>query len=161
MPGGQTYLILQNIVLLPGWAERLSAAAQQSEYECILVPSEIAGMAAKKQANSIQVGEAVKSGDFSKLTIQQAQKIAQANSIGIARTKSDFVKLLKPHEPFVDFDSIKGAELKVLIKKHKIGALRSKKELIDLIKQKAGQTPQLGPELTVKSCLLPSIKISR
>jgi len=138
------------MVLLPGWAERLSAAAQLSDYECILVPSEIAGLAAKKQTDSLQVGEAVKSGDFSKLTIQQVQKIAQANSIGIARTKSDFVKLLKPHEPFVDFDSIKGAELKALIKKHKIGALRSKEELIDLIKQKAGKALQLGPELTAQ-----------
>ena len=78
------------------------------------------------------------------------QKIAQANKIGIARTKADFVKLLKPHEPFVDFDNIKGAELKNLIKKHKISALRSKNELIDLIKQKAGKAPKLGPDLTVK-----------
>ncbi len=150
MPGRRTNLILRNIVLLSGWSERLSAAAQQSEYECILVPSEIADMAAKKQADSIKVGQAVKSGDFTKLTIQQVQKIAQANKIGIARTKPDFVKLLKPHEPFIDFDSIKGAELKTLIKKHKIGALRSKDELIDLIKQKAGKAQQLGPELTVK-----------
>jgi len=150
MPGGQANIILQNIVLLSGWAERLAAIAQEPEYECILVPSEIAGMATKKQADSLQVGEAVKSGDFSELTIQQVQKIAQANKIGIARTKSDFVKLLKPHEPFVDFDSIKGVELKALIKKHKIGALRSKEELIDLLKQKAGQAPQLGPELTAQ-----------
>ena len=138
------------MALLSGWAERLSAIAQQENYECILVPSEISGMAAKKQAESIKVGEAVKSGDFGKLTIQQVQKIAQANKIGIARTKADFIKLLKPHEPFVDFDNIKGAELKPLLKKHKIGALRSKDELIDLIKQKAGNAPQLGPDLTVK-----------
>ena len=150
MPVGKTNLILQNIVLLSGWSERLSAAAQQSDYECILVPSEISGMVAKKKADSIKVGQAVKSGDFGKLTIQQVQKIAQANKIGIARTKSDFIKLLKPHEPFVVFDNIKGAGLKPLLKKHKIGALRSKDELIDLIKQKAGKAPKLGPELTVK-----------
>ena len=150
MPVGKTNLILQNIVLLSGWSERLSAAAQQSDYECILVPSEISGMVAKKKADSIKVGQAVKSGDFGKLTIQQVQKIAQANKIGIARTKSDFIKLLKPHEPFVDFDNIKGAGLKPLLKKYKIGALRSKDELIDLIKQKAGKTPQLGPDLAVK-----------
>ena len=150
MQSGQTNLIMQNIVFLSGWAERLSAEAQQSNYECILVPSEIADMAAKKQADSIKVGQAVKSGNFSQLTIQQVQKIAQANKVGIARTKSDFVKLLKPHEPLVNFSDIKGAKLKKLIKKHKISALRSKSELIDLIKQKAGKAPELGKELTVK-----------
>ena len=91
-----------NIVLLSGWADRLVALAQQSNYECVLVPSEIAGMATKKHAESIKVGQAVKSGDFTKLTVQQVQKIAQANKISIARTKSDFIQLLKPNEPFVN-----------------------------------------------------------
>ena len=108
------------LVFLSGWAEALLAAVQESDYECILVPSEIAGMAAKKQADSLKVGEAVKSGQFEKLTILQVQKIAQANSISIARTKSDFVKLLKPQEPFVDFEHIKPSQLKALIQKHKI-----------------------------------------
>ena len=109
------------------WALAIQAASKQSNYDCILVPSEIADMAAKKHGESIKVGKAVSEGDFAKLTMKQLQKLAQTNSISVARTKKDFIKLLKPLEPDVDLESLKGTQLKVIIKKHKIGALRSRR----------------------------------
>ncbi|NQT35208.1 phage head morphogenesis protein, partial [bacterium] len=120
---------------LYAWALAIQAAAKQPDYDCILVPSEIADMAAKKHGEAVKIGTAVSKGEFEKLTMKQLQKLAQANSISVARTKKDFIKLLKPLEPDVDLESLKGTQLKALIKKHKIGALRSKEELIALLKQ--------------------------
>lgn len=118
------------------WAIAIQAAAKEENFDCILVPSEIADMAVKKHGEAIKVGTAVSQGNFDKLTIKQLQKLAQNNCIAIARTKKDFIKLLKPLEPNIDLDSLKGAELKSIIKKHKIGAPRSKKELIQILKKK-------------------------
>jgi len=134
------------------WAMAIQAASKQSNYDCILVPSEIADMAAKKHGESIKVGTAVSQGAFDKLTMKQLQKLAQSNSISIARTKKDFIKLLKPLEPDVDLESLKGAQLKVLIKKHKIGALHSKEELIALLKNKLAikAKQEVGKELAAK-----------
>ncbi|MDP8238365.1 MAG: hypothetical protein P9X24_04690 [Candidatus Hatepunaea meridiana] len=121
---------------IPIWALAIQAAAKQPDYDCILVPSEIADMATKKHGESVKVGKAVSLGSFEKLTMKQLQKLAQANSISIARTKKDFIKLLKPLEPDVNLESLKGTQLKDLIEKYNISALRSKEELIKLIKQK-------------------------
>ena len=118
------------------WAIAIQAASKKENFDCILVPSEISEMATKKHGEAVKVGKAVSEGEFEKLTIKQLQKLAQANSISIARTKKDFIKLLKPLEPDIDLDMMKGAELKSIIKKHKIGALRSKDELIALLKKK-------------------------
>ena len=121
------------------WAIAIQAASKGENFDCILVPSEIADMAVKKHGDAVKVGKVVSEGNFEKLTIKQLQKLAQANSISIARTKKDFIKLLKPLETDIDFDSLKGAELKSIIKKHKIGALRSKEELIALLKKKIAE----------------------
>ena len=124
---------------LYAWAIAIQAASKSENYDCILVPSEIADMAVKKHGDSVKVGTAVSKGDFDKLTIKQLQKLAQKNGIAIARTKKDFIKLLKPLEPDFDFESLKGAQLKTIIKKHKIGALRSKDDLIALLKKKLAE----------------------
>jgi len=121
------------------WAIAIQAVSKEENFDCILVPSEIADMAVKKHGEAVKVGKAVSEGDFEKLTIKQLQKLAQVNSIAIARTKKDFIKLLKPLEPDIDLDTLKGAELKSIIKKHKIGALRSKNELVALLKKKLAE----------------------
>lgn len=55
-------------------------------------------------------------------------------NIPVARNKSDFIRLLAPLEPKVDWDNIKGVELKRLLRKHKIGSKRSKEELVQALK---------------------------
>ena len=121
---------------LYAWAIAIHAVSKKENFDCILVPSEISDLAVKKHGEAVKVGTVVSQGNFEKLTTKQLQKLAQNNSISIARTKNDFIKLLKPLEPVVDLDSLKGSQLKSLITKHKIGALRSKEELVKLIKQK-------------------------
>jgi len=119
---------------LYAWAIAIQAASKNENFDCILVPSEIADMATKKHGDAVKVGTAVSQGDFEKLTIKQLQKLAQNNSISISRTKNDFIKLLESLEPDVDLESLKGNQLKSLIKKHKIGALCLKDELDTLLK---------------------------
>ncbi len=121
---------------LYAWAIAIQTASKKENFDCILVPSEIADMATKKHGDAVKVGTAVSQGDFNKLTIKQLQKLAQNNSITVALTKKDYIQLLKPHEPDVDLDHLQGVELKYLIKKQKISSLRSKEELIRHIKQK-------------------------
>ena len=147
---------------LYAWAIAIQAASKKENFDCILVPSEIADMATKKHGDAVKVGTAVSQGDFNKLTIKQLQKLAQNNGIAVARTKKDFIKLLKPLEPNVDLDSLKGLELKNLIKKHKIGALRSKDELISLLKGKLAEkaVQEKSKEIAVEQIKVLKQKIS-
>jgi len=147
---------------LHAWAIAIQAASKKENFDCILVPSEIADMAIKNHGEAVKVGTAVSQGDFDKLTIKQLQKLAQNNGIAIARTKKNFIKLLKPLEPDIELDSLKGAELKSIIKKHKIGALRSKDELIALLKKKITEKAVLekSKELAVKQVKALKQKIS-
>jgi len=147
---------------LYSWAIAIQAASKEENFDCILVPSEIADMAVKKHGEAVKVGTAVSQGDFDKLTIKQLQKLAQNNGIAIARTKKDFIKLLKPLEPDVDLESLKGVQLKSIIKKHKIGALRSKDELVALLKKKLAEkaVQEKSVELAVEQVKALKQKIS-
>jgi len=120
---------------LCAWALAAVAAAAESDVDCILEPAEIAALASQKHGEAVKVGQAVAHGELEKLTVKQLQKLAQSNGISIARTKSEFINLLKPLEPGAELDKLKGPLLEALIKKHKIGALRSKDELVSLLKQ--------------------------
>jgi len=68
----------------------------------------------------------------------------------IARTKADFIHLLDAAEPGVDHSSLAGAALDAKLKEHKIGLLRTKDDLIQLLAQKQAslkQAQQLADQL--------------
>ena len=119
-----------------GGAKNLGAKAAPAEAACILPPQAIDEMAKEKQSQAIKIGQYIAKGEWGKLTIKQLQDQAKANSISIARTKADFLSILK-QKTGTDFSHLGGKELKAIIKEHKIAALRSKDELIDLLKAKA------------------------
>ncbi len=64
------------------------------------------------------------------------QDVAKKWGVSIYRDKEDSIPLLAPLEPTVNWDNIKGAELRKLMKKHKIGSMKSKEELVQLLKNK-------------------------
>lgn len=68
--------------------------------------------------------------------MKQLQSLAKQNGVSIARTKSDFIKLLDQVEPGIDHSDLTGAALKAKLKNHKIGLLRTKEELVELLAQK-------------------------
>ena len=116
-----------------------AAPAQQS---CILSPDDVAAETAKVTADEQSVKYAAKSGNFDNLTAKQAQMAAKQNGVSVARTKADFIKLLDQAEPGVSHSHLSGQALKQKLSQHKIGALRTKQELIDLLKAKHAATVQ-------------------
>ncbi len=59
-----------------------------------------------------------------------------ANGIAIARTKTDFIKLLDLAEPGISHVDLSGAALSAKVKQFNIGALRSKDDLAKLLSEK-------------------------
>ncbi|MFA7331035.1 MAG: phage minor head protein [Candidatus Delongbacteria bacterium] len=108
---------------------------------CTHVPADISQLMTKEALEAQLAGQtlenpavnqALQSGDYSKLTVVQLREVAKGKGISIARTKADRITLLAEassqdpawlagHTP---------AELDVWLKKYKIGALKSKDELI-------------------------------
>lgn len=117
-------------------AKNLGAMAAPAEAACILPPQTIEEMAKEKHSEAIKIGQYIAKGEWEKLTIKQLQDQAKASGISIARTKADFLGILK-HKTGADFSHLSGKDLQALIKEHKIAALRSKDDLIDLLKAKA------------------------
>ena len=97
-------------------------------------PEDIAKEATKQRSAKQQVGKWVAAGEFEKLTLLQLVEQAKKFDIPVVRNKSDFIRLLEPLEPGLDWENIKGAELKRLLRKHKISSRRSKEELVQLLK---------------------------
>jgi hypothetical protein len=74
--------------------------------------------------------------------VKQLQTLSKQNGVSIARTKSDFIKLLDQVEPGIDHSDLTGAALKAKLKDHKIGLLRTKEELVDLLAEKQAALKQ-------------------
>ena len=82
--------------------------------------------------------------------MKQLQTLAKQNGVSIARTKADFIKLLDAAEPGVDHSTLAGAGLDAKLKQHKIGLLRTKDDLVQLLAQKQAslkQAQQLAEQL--------------
>ena len=124
-------------------SQRLAAqAAPEAGQGCILSPQDVEEQAQGVKADEQAVKKAWETGDFEGLTAKQAQTAAKQNGISIARTKADFLKLLDQAEPGFDHSHLGGQALKEKLAEHKIGALRTKQELLDLLKAKHAATVQ-------------------
>lgn len=136
--------------VLPAWplvicGGELGASAAPGKSECILPPQAIHYQAQQKSAEEKKLKAAFESGqisDLSKLTVKQLQTLAKHNGVSIARTKSDFIKLLDLAEPGIDHGSLVGAALEAKLKQYSIAALRSKDELVSLLVQKQAALQQ-------------------
>ncbi|MHB9037886.1 MAG: minor capsid protein [Armatimonadota bacterium] len=106
---------------------------------CILPPQAIYEQAQQKAEEEHKLKSAFESGqiaDLNTLTVKQLQTLAKQNGIAVARTKSDFIKLLDAAEPGIGHADLSGAALQAKIKQYSIAALRSKDELATLLAQK-------------------------
>jgi hypothetical protein len=117
----------------------LGAKAAAEPDACILPPQTVEAQAKAKSEEDAKLKDAFESGkvaDLNTLTVKQLQTLAKQNGVSIARTKSDFIKLLDQVEPGIDHSDLTGAALKAKLKDHKIGLLRTKEDLIGLLAQK-------------------------
>ncbi|MGQ9795929.1 MAG: hypothetical protein ACUVR9_05830, partial [Desulfosoma sp.] len=88
--------------------------------------------------------------DLNTLSVKQLQTLAKHNGVSIASTKVDFIHLLDAAESGVDHSSLAGAAFDAKLKQYKIGLLRTKDDLIQLLAQKQAslkQAQQLAEQL--------------
>lgn len=137
------------------WLVPLTAvsAPVQSGAACILPPQAIEEQAKAKAAETAKLKAAFESGEIGNLdglTVKQLQSLAKQNGVSIARTKADFIHLLDQVEPGIGHADLAGAALKAKLKEHKIGLLRTKQELVELLAEKQAalkQAQQLAEQL--------------
>ena len=123
-----------------------ATAVKKTPIVIVMSPKEIAKKARKKRSEKQQIGKWVKAGEFERLNMKQLVEQAKKYGIPVARNKSDFIRLLELLEPGIDWENIKGAELKRLLRKHEISSKRSKEELVQVLKNrwaldKLGKSP--------------------
>ena len=71
--------------------------------------------------------------DITKMTVKELQAIAKQRKIGIARTKSDFLRIIQEKNPDEDLDQLTGKTLFNRISELHISRLRTKQDLIRLL----------------------------
>ncbi len=69
------------------------------------------------------------------MTVKQLQELAKQRGIGIARTKSDFLRIIKAKSPDEDLDQLTGKTLFNRVSELHISRLRSKAEIVSLLSQ--------------------------
>ena len=70
---------------------------------------------------------------YEQMTVVELQKLAKERDISIARTKADFVRIIKEMEPDCDTGTLKGPALFNKVSELHISRLRSKKDLVELL----------------------------
>ena len=71
--------------------------------------------------------------DVSKMTVKQLQALAKQRGIGIARTKDDFLRIIKEKHPDEDLECLKGKVLFDRVSELHISRLRTKENLVRLL----------------------------
>ena len=90
-----------------------------------------AGLTAEpSEQNSIQqTGDQ----DITKMTVKQLQALAKQRGIGIARTKPDFLRIIKEKNPDEDLDQLVGKTLFDRVSELHVSRLRTKEDLVKLL----------------------------
>ena len=83
-----------------------------------------------EQPNTAQEGG---SPDLTKMTVKQLQALAKQRGIGIARTKADFLRIIKEKSPDDDLDQLVGKTLFNRVSELHISRLRTKDDLVKLL----------------------------
>jgi len=112
---------------------------------CILPPHVLENMADAEAKEAAALKAAFEKGtpaDLEQLTTAQLKTLAKQNGVSVARTKAEHLALLDQAEPGIDHSDLSGAALQAKLKQHKIGALRSKQELAQLLAQKQAALKQ-------------------
>ena len=71
--------------------------------------------------------------DVAKMTVKQLQALAKQRGIGIARTKDDFLRIIKEKNPDEDLDQLKGKVLFDRVSELHISRLRTKEDLVRML----------------------------
>ena len=97
--------------------------------------------AALKQAQEIaeQLKKVPSAGGLHDLTVVELKEMAKSKGVSLNMTKQDVIELLDELEPGVDHSGLQGESLIAAKKKHHIGPLKNKDQLIKALEKKAGE----------------------
>ena len=73
--------------------------------------------------------------DITKMTVKQLQALAKQRKIGIARTKSDFLRIIKEKNPDEDLDQLTGKTLFNRVSELHVSRLRTKEDLVRMLSE--------------------------
>jgi SPP1 gp7 family putative phage head morphogenesis protein len=119
----------------------LKAKLKEHKIGLLRTKDDLVKLLAKKQRalkRAQQLSERLKKGDgLQLLRMDELKEIAKAKGISIYMTKQDVIDLLDKLEPNVDHSDLKGHSLVDVKKKHNIGTIKSKLQLIKAIEKAA------------------------
>lgn len=129
---------------------------------CILPPHVLENLADAEAKEAAALKAAFEKGtpaDLEQLTAAQLKTLAKQNGVSVARTKAEHLALLDQAEPGMDHSDLSGAALQAMLAQYKIGALRSKQELANLLAQKqvALQQAKIAAQQMAEAAPLPDL----
>ncbi|MDP8238174.1 MAG: hypothetical protein P9X24_03705, partial [Candidatus Hatepunaea meridiana] len=109
--------------------ESVSVASSNDEVESS-TESDSSSESQEQPSEAQSEGEST---DITKMTVKQLQAQAKQRGIGIARTKSDFLRIIKEKNPDEDLDQLKGKTLFDRVTELHISRLRTKADLVRML----------------------------
>ena len=127
------------VTLVEASAQTEQTGSEQAQ-ETTEVESPIAEAGAPQEADPTIQGEAEPppetpegGQDIAKMTVKQLQALAKQRGIGIARTKDDFLRIIKAKHPEEDLERLKGKVLFDRVSELHISRLRTKEDLVRML----------------------------
>ena len=124
----------------------LKAKLKEHKIGLLRSKQELVGLLAEKQAalkHAQQLAEQVKKvpapGGLDQLTVVELKEMAKTKGVSLNLTKQDVIALLDELEPGIDHSGLKGKLLIEAKKKHHIGPLKNKQQLIQALEKAAGE----------------------
>ncbi len=129
------------VALVEASAEAAQAGGEQIS-ETTETGSPVAETGARQESDPTAQGEAESTPetspeggqDIAKMTVKQLQALAKQRGIGIARTKTDFLRIIKEKHPDEDLERLKGKVLFDRVSELHISRLRTKEDLVRMLK---------------------------
>ncbi|MDP8238815.1 MAG: hypothetical protein P9X24_06980 [Candidatus Hatepunaea meridiana] len=136
--GQQVSASFPMVALLPSAEEREATETQQIENtsDASSNEDESSDESDPSSQSEEQPSEAQGEGestDITKMTVKQLQALAKQRKIGIARTKSDFLRIIKEKNPDEDLDQLTGKTLFNRVTELHISRLRTKADLVRML----------------------------
>ena len=127
------------VALIEASAQTEQAGGEQVQ-ETAEIESPTAEVETSREADPTAQGEAEPTPetpegeqDIAKMTVKQLQALAKQRGIGIARTKDDFLRIIKEKNLDEDLDRLKGKVLFDRVSELHISRIRSKEDMVMLL----------------------------
>jgi len=124
----------------------LDAKLKEHKIGLLRTKDDLVQLHAQKQASlkqAQQLAEQLKkiqpTGGLHDLTVVELHEMAKAKGVSLNMTKQDVIDLLDELEPGVDHKTLQGATLIDAKKKHHIGPLKNKQQLVKALEKSAGE----------------------